>query len=457
MDIKRMLNSITVDPALCEYWDVRIEDTRKTGIHYEDYEPVRCQLSPSLGAFIRVYQDGLWFYASTTELENLSTEIAQLCRQTQNFKAEEGAPRVRPYNTDSFQDDLIRSGKTRMDQVSIDEKKTICESYFDDVKSFKQLRNVQIGYVDEYKVKYFRSSTDIRYSYDFNQCGFYVRYTVTDGSGEFQDTSSFYGNNINELKEQNKNLKEQIKESHLFVNAKTIESGQYPVVMNHKIVGVFAHESFGHKSEADFMIGDEAAKETWKLGKKVGDDCLSIVDYGSEPGTSGYCPYDDEGFPTQKTYLIKDGILTGRLHSQQTARLLNEAPTGNGRALNFEFEPIVRMTNTYIEPGDKTFDELISNVKLGVFAKGYKYGTGMSTFTIAPQKCYMVRDGAIAEPIRVSVISGSVFEALGEIQGCSKDFLLDSSALGGCGKMEQMGLPVGHGGPKVLINKLVVS
>ena len=457
MDIKKILNGITVNPTLCEYWDVRVEDTHKTSIGYEDFEPVRCATTPSLGAFIRVYQNGMWFYTATTELERLSEQILELCEQALNFKGEQAAPNISPYNRNSFQDDLIRFGKVQLDRVSLDEKKDICKSYFDDVQSFEKLKDVRIMYVDEYKVKYFHSSTDITYSYDFNQCGLFVGYTVTDGKGEFNDGVKFYGSKIDDLKGQNQKLKEEIEESHLFVNAKTIESGQYPVVMDHEIVGVFAHESFGHKSEADFMIGDESAKEAWKIGKRVGSNCLSIVDHGSEQGTSGYCPYDDEGFPTQKTYLIKEGILTGRLHSQQTAHLLDEAPTGNGRAISFEFEPIVRMTNTYVEPGDKTFDELISDVKLGIFAKDYKYGTGMSTFTIAPRKCYIIRDGKIAEPIRASVISGSVFEALGEIRGCSRDFELNNSAMGGCGKGEQSPLPVGHGGPQVLINKLVVS
>ena len=164
-----------------------------------------------------------------------------------------------------------------------------------------------------------------------------------------------------------------------------------------------------------------------------------------------------KGFPAKKTYLIKNGILTGRLHSQQTAQLLDETPTGNGRSINFEFEPIVRMTNTYVEPGENTFEELIARVKFGIFSKDVIYGTGLSTFTIAPRKCYIIRDGKIAEPVRVSVISGSVFEALSQIEGCSKDSELFSSSINGCGKNDQFPLPVGFGGPKVLISKLFVS
>jgi TldD protein len=227
--------------------------------------------------------------------------------------------------------------------------------------------------------------------------------------------------------------------------------------MDSEVVGVFAHESFGHKSEADFMLGDENAKDNWKIGERVGNECLSIVDYGAQVGSSGYCPIDDEGTPVKKTYLINNGLLAGRLHSIATSQALDEEPTGNGRAKDFEFEPIVRMTNTYVEPGELTFEELISKVKLGIYALDMNHGSGLSTFTIAPRRCYMIRDGKIAEPVRVSVMSGSVFDALNMIEGCTKDFKLESMAFGGCGKMEQWPLPVGFGGPQVLISKLVVS
>ncbi|MBP9708353.1 MAG: TldD/PmbA family protein, partial [Oligoflexales bacterium] len=311
--------------------------------------------------------------------------------------------------------------------------------------------------VDEYKIKYFRSSTGIDYSYDFNQCGTALVYTAADNSGTFHDKVLLYASKVADLKVERDFIKAKIEESHLFINAAAVKAGKYPVVMDSEVVGVFAHESFGHKSEADFMIGDKGGEEAWGIGKKVGNKCLSIVDCGIEFASSGYCPFDDEGFPAQKTYLIKNGVLVGRLHSQQTAQFFEEAPTGNGRSINFEFEPIVRMTNTYVEAGESTVEELISKVKLGIFARDVNHGSGLSTFTIAPRKCYMIRNGKLAEPVRVSVISGSVFEALENVEACSKNIVIENSVFGGCGKMEQWPLSVAFGGPKVLVNDLMVS
>ena len=109
------------------------------------------------------------------------------------------------------------------------------------------------------------------------------------------------------------------------------------------------------------------------------------------------------------------------------------------------------MTTTYIEAGDKTKEELISEVKEGILVLDYNHGSGMSTFTIAPRISYMIRDGKIAEPVNISVISGNVMETLYEIDGISKEIEIISSSLGGCGKMEQFPLPIGNGGPYIRV------
>jgi TldD protein len=168
-------------------------------------------------------------------------------------------------------------------------------------------------------------------------------------------------------------------------------------------------------------------------------------------------PYDDEGCKARKNYLIKDGILTGRLHSSQTAAVLAEMPTGNARAVNFEYEPIVRMTTTYIEAGNMTREQLINSTVLGIFIDDLKHGSGMTTFTIAPKRAYMIRDGSLAEPVEISVITGNVMETLHEIDGLSDQVELFSMPLGGCGKMEQNPLRVGFGGPHMRVRGINVK
>lgn len=235
-----------------------------------------------------------------------------------------------------------------------------------------------------------------------------------------------------------------------------VVAGKYPVVLSPEAAGVFAHESFGHKSEADFMLSDDSMREEWQIGKQVGSPILSIAECGQIPGC-GYVPYDDEGTKARKNYLIKDGRLAGRLHSAQTAAALGEALTGNARAINCTFEPIVRMTTTYIEPGNQTFDELIAPIQKGYYIKTISHGSGMSTFTMAPRVAYEIENGKIGKPTQISVITGSVFETLGLIDGLSDKLELLSFVTGGCGKMEQSGLPVGFGGPYVRVSSMNVQ
>ena len=180
---------------------------------------------------------------------------------------------------------------------------------------------------------------------------------------------------------------------------------------------------------------------------------LSIVDCGKSLG-SGYVPYDDEGTKARKNYLIKKGVLAGRLHSGATSAYLKEKMTGNARAINCTFEPIVRMTNTYIEAGELTKDELFAGVKFGYYIKSVKHGSGMSKFTIAPSVAYEIVDGKITRPVKISVITGDVFTTLGLIDGLSNKVEYMSFVSGGCGKMEQHPLPVGFGGPHVRISKM---
>ena len=192
------------------------------------------------------------------------------------------------------------------------------------------------------------------------------------------------------------------------------------------------------------------------MGTRVGAELLNIYDTGIPTG-SGYVPYDDEGTKARMTYLIRDGILAGRLHSAATAAALEEDVTGNARAMSFEYEPIVRMTSTCIGPGRQTVEDLFAGVREGIYIKDYKHGSGMSTFTIAPNVAYMIRDGRLAEPVRIAVITGNVMETLHQIDGLSEESKLCSNASGGCGKMEQWPLRVAFGGPYVRVKGIHVQ
>jgi TldD protein len=213
------------------------------------------------------------------------------------------------------------------------------------------------------------------------------------------------------------------------------------VILENKIVGLLAHEAVGHCSEADSAIGGSFLAD--KIGKKVASEEVTLVDDGLLPNGFGTMKYDDEGTPTQKTVVIEKGIARSFLHSRETAEHFGVAPTGNARAWNFEFDPIIRMRNTYIEPGKYALEELAEDIKEGFFLRGGLAGQADFTgeFMFGTQEAVRIRNGRFGESLRGVTISGNAFEVLRNTDAIGCDFTM---SMGWCGK-EQLNY-VGMGG-----------
>jgi len=437
------------------YADVRIEDVFETKVTYKNNDLEQQKVKKYKGAFIRVFDGQRWYYGATTELDQIQNELDALSKMATPMDDIESHPIVKNFEVHNKKSIMFENNS--VENISVDEKKELLKSYFPifDIEEIVQ-RNYM--YVDKRVVKSFYSSKGSDLVFDNQTVGIRAgcEFVIGEEKGRESFTKAF--TEFEPLKSLKPFFEEQLATQLDYVtNAVNVESGEYTVVLSPMATGVFTHESFGHKSESDFMIGDENMKKEWELGKKVGSDQLSIIDEGDIPGTSGYTPYDDEGVKKTKTYLIKDGVLTGRLHSEMTAGYLGEEATGNARAMNFNYEPIVRMTNTYIGAGDLTFDELIAPIENGFYLKKSTHGSGMSTFTIAIGRAWRIKDGKIAEPVKVNVVSGTIFETLFNIDALTKDVEILSFVGGGCGKMEQFPLPVGFGGPYVRVKEITVS
>jgi len=437
------------------YTDVRIEDVNYSEITYRNGELLQNLKRSYKGAFIRVFDGRRWYYSSTTDVDNIQKEIDNLAIMARKNENIMDNPIVSKFEVN--RGEFIHFRENDILNINQEEKLDLLKSFFPIIEEREEVKMWRAVYLDRKITKEFYSSKGADLKFDYQTCGIAFRYSLNVEGKTLDSSYDKTVVNFDELKGLHGNLRKTLDRDIKFVkDAKPVKPGKYTVIFAPVATGVFTHESFGHKSEADFMIGDETMMKEWPIGKKVGADNLCIVDSGEILG-SGFVPFDDEGTKAHKTYLIKNGILSGRLHSTITAESLKEDTTGNARALNFEFEPIVRMTNTYIEPGDKTKEELISEVKEGILIEDINHGSGMSIFTIAPKISYMIRDGKIAEPVNISVVTGNVMETLHEIDGISKEFELLSFTMGGCGKMEQFPLPVGLGGPYIRVNNVNVQ
>ncbi len=438
------------------YSDVRIENRFDTALAFQDKKIRQVLERTEKRAFIRVYNGKMWYYSSVTDIDHIQKELDALYDLAEPAPDIDENPVVRKFEVNKA-DVRKFNGENSVRNVSVEEKRAFTERYLDVAAEGKYTVMSNVMYMDKNYDFCFCSSKGAELRHDFQVAGIVVLMQLADGDRResaymVSSASDFAG-----IKDPAEKIRKEYAESENFLlNSVPCEKGDFPVILSPKVAGVFAHESFGHKSEADFMVGDETMKKEWTIGKQIASPILSIVDSGLEEG-SGYVPFDDDGTAAKKTYLIEKGVLKGRLHSAVTADILGEELTGNSRALDCTFEPIVRMTTTYIEGGDSTFEELVSKVKFGYFIKDYKHGSGMSTFTIAPNKAYEIKDGKITRPVRISVISGNVFETLGLIDGLSKNTEIEIDVTGGCGKMEQSPLPVGLGGPYVSVSRMSVK
>ena len=437
------------------YADVRTEDRSRTTITYKSGALEEMKTRVERRAFIRVYDGKMWYYSSVTDLAHLQKTLDGLYDAATPNADIQNDPVVRRFERN--RDTLLSFADSSVRDIPSKDKQALLLSYLPLLSEDSCVTMPRGTYLDRNSLFRFRSSLGADITYDYQTCGLSFSCDMTEGEKKFSGHWQKGATRFDELKGLDDEIRAAMAEQTAFMrNSVPVTPGKYPVVLSPEAAGVFAHESFGHKSESDFMLSDETMRDEWQLGKTVGSPILSIAECGSVPGC-GYVPYDDEGTKARKNYLIKDGKLVGRLHNAQTAAVLDEPTTGNARAIDCTFEPIVRMTTTYIEGGDMDFDELIAPIKKGYFIKTIKHGSGMSTFTIAPSLAYEITDGKLGRPVQISVLTGSVFETLGLIDGLTRDVKLLSFVTGGCGKMEQMGLPVGFGGPYVRVSSMNVQ
>lgn len=437
------------------YADVRTEDRSRTTISYTAGVLEEMKNRIEQRAFLRVYDGKLWYYAAVTDLAHLQKTLDGLyAAATENPQILED-PIVRRFERNH--DTLLNFTDCSVRDIPVRKKQELLLSYLPLLSEDSCITMPSGTYLDRNSLLHFQSSLGADITYDYQTCGIAFSCSMAEGEKKFSGHWQKGAIRFEDLQDIESDIRTAITEQTSFLrNSVPVTPGKYPVVLSPEAAGVFAHESFGHKSESDFMLSDESMREEWQLGKTVGSPILSIAECGSILG-SGYVPYDDEGTKARKNYLIKNGVLTGRLHNAQTAAALDEDLTGNARAINCTFEPIVRMTTTYIEGGDQDFDQLIAPIQKGYYIKTIRHGSGMSTFTIAPSLAYEIVDGKLGRPVQISVLTGSVFETLGLIDGLTKDVTLLSFVTGGCGKLEQMGLPVGFGGPYVRVSSMNVQ
>jgi TldD protein len=233
------------------------------------------------------------------------------------------------------------------------------------------------------------------------------------------------------------------------IDAPHVSGGMHTVILAPGMVGLLSHEAIGHTVEADFVLSGSVAQG--KIGQVVGSELVSLLDSGADefmPGAAGSMPFDDEGVPAGRTEIIRQGRLVSYLHNRETAAQFGVAPTGNGRAWEYADEPIIRMRNTYIAPGETSLDEMIATTDAGYLLDGPRGGQADATgeFMFGAGRVIEIRGGKLGRVCREVTLSGIAFALLQTVDAVSSEFRWDLGA-GYCGKWQAA--KVDAGGPYV--------
>ena len=440
-----------------DYTEIRVERTWSTAVTFRGRRLESATASEDQGGFVRaLHAGGGWGVASFTSLDRLETMVA---RAGELSRAVTVDPPIRladipPRRADA---ELDLDGDVR--GVALADKKRLIEAYNGVMLAVSdRIVDTLASYRDEVSEYWYVNSQgtalhELRPEVTLSGTAVARR----DGTIEKGLESIGLRRGWKSVQNREPRFRAVAERAVALLDAPMVHGGTYPVILDPELAGVFIHEAFGHLSEADFVYENPQAREMMTLGRRFGKPVLNVGDNGAAPGLRGTLPFDDEGTPTQDTALIREGILVGRLHSRETAAAMGERPTGNARALSFRHPPIVRMTNTYIANGTGTFDDLIRDIQLGVYACGAFGGqTMLENFSFTAAYGRMIRDGRVAELVKDVVLAGNLFQTLDRIDHIAGDFRWNQMG-GGCGKAGQVPLPVTEGAPHVRIEEALIG
>ncbi len=461
--VKQLEPETIINKALklgASYADVRyhLNISEQIRVENKSLEDYKSQNFGGLG--IRVVRDGAVGFASTSDLSksNIGKTLQEALKLAKAFKSNKG----NFADTKTIKLDKKVSMKVNHADISPEEKvKLLLETnkaafVKDEVKNVVTVMGSWVDY------RYFLSSHGTQTTVEVPLIGIF-EISVAASNGNMESVYHGHGacSGYEFVKKRDWNdfsvdLSELALRS---VQAKAPPPGTYPVVVDPRLVGILVHEAFGHAAEADLVFtGTSTLKD--RLGEQLASEQVTVIDEGVVDG-GYYMPTDDEGTPKDKTVILDKGVLKGYMHDRNSAHVLSVKPTGNSRAQDFENQPQVRMTNTYIDGGTYEFNELLEGIKEGIYIKnkgsgGGQVEVGAGTFTFNGGESIMIRNGELAEPVRGVVISGAILDTLKTVDAVGNDLEISTNYFGGCGKGGQQ-QKVGFGGPHIRVQEMTVG
>ncbi|WP_258085104.1 TldD/PmbA family protein [Thermococcus thermotolerans] len=427
-----------------EYMELRFESVRLLTIDYRDDRLDAFSGSLREGIGVRVLADGAWGFSATSKFNNIERVIDEAYRLAK-AAALTKKERIELAEIKPVRDFVKSQMKVKPSHVGLEEKVAHVGELGSLLYEDPAVKSVWIHYEDGSGRKILVTSEGTEIEWDYNYL--FQMATAVGRSGNIVASA---GDNIGgvdtgwEIFEMNPNdevagrILERLRPQFSAVRPKR---GEWPVVLSPKFSALMAHEALGHPAEAD--LTQNSALEGI-LGQEIAPEFVNMSDGLIENGF-GNDRYDDEGVPVEKVEILKNGILNELLVDREWAFRLGIEPNGHSRAEDYRNPPKIRMRNTFFEPGDWNFEEMIEDIGFGYYLVLPNGGQAQlnTAFQVGVALGYTIRNGELAEPIKDASITGIAVEAIKRISAVGDDF---GSALGACGKGTQM-VWVSSGGP----------
>ncbi|MGI9953172.1 TldD/PmbA family protein [Moorellaceae bacterium AZ2] len=438
-----------------DFAEIFLERRRTTGISCEDNKIERVHSGLDQGAGIRVIRGENTIYGYTNEITRES--LLETAREIGKAAGGQGAkPEIkwqRPKPNWDFQ------VKKRPDQVPIEEKVALVRRANEAARAVdERIVQVSVAYGDVIQEVTIANSDGVLVEDQRIRCRFMVNAVASDGEiiqTGYESAGGLIGFELFEENDPVELARKAAGRAIRMLEARPAPAGRMTVVMAGEAGGTMIHEACGHGLEAD-LVQKQLSVYAGKKGQQVASPLITVIDDATIPGKYGSFRFDDEGYPGQRTVLIKDGILQDYMYDYLTARKEGRRSTGNGRRESYKDRPIPRMTNTFIAPGKDDPQAIIRETQKGLLVKrmgGGQVNTTNGDFVFDVAEGYLIENGQVGPAVRGATLTGNGPEVLKMVDRVGSDL---GFSLGTCGKDGQ-GVPVGDAQPTIRIPEMVVG
>ncbi len=453
-----------------QYAEARFEDKKGTELLMKNGSPEGLELKVEKGIGMRVLVNGGMGFASTNELSKESVlkvvdKAVKLARAASKVRKEPVIFSEEDFHTVYYEVKM----KKNFQDLAPEEKMELLKKIEEEVKD----TDVNVP------MRFLEYSDEVWHKIFINSEGAYVESVIPRVSVVY-NLVVFENNQVEqapfvergfsggfELIEKDEPWERAVKDvkalKKLIYEGRSPPEGKVDIVISPEVAGIAVHESVGHPYELDRIMGREAAQagesfvKPTMLGERIGSDMVNVIEDPTIPNSWGFYLYDDEGVKARPRYLIKNGLINEFLMNREYAAKIGMHSNAAARAISYKREPIVRMANTYLAPGDYSFEELIEDIKLGVYMVSFnEWNIDDRRYQqrYIGREAYLIENGELKEPVKRPILEITTKALWSSVDAVGKEV---EYYPGTCGKGEPgQGVPVWMGGAPARLRNIVL-